>query len=263
MNDGCSPTVSRFMSTDPPLVLVHVDAVPSSGRWNMALDEALLIDAVDEGRCHLRFYGWEEPTLSLGYFQRSEERLADPALAGLPAVRRLSGGGAILHDRELTYSCVVPPAHRFARQPLELYDTVHAAFVDVLAALGIEVAPRGAAHAQDAQPFLCFVRGDERDLICRGHKVLGSAQRRRRGAVLQHGSLLLERSDRAASIPGLYDLQPLRLPDEFATTLGPRIARSLGRIEIAPLPVTATTNAERLAAEAYSHLDWRVPFAAH
>lgn len=259
MNDGRPPTIPKSMSSDPEIVHVHVEAVPSSGPWNMALDEALLIDAIEEGRCHLRLYGWKEPTLSLGYFQPSEERLSDPALAGLPAVRRLSGGGAILHDRELTYSCIVPPGHRLARNPLDLYDAVHAVFVESLGALDIEVAPRGAENAHAAKPFLCFVRGDERDLICRGNKVLGSAQRRRRGAVLQHGSLLLERSERAPSIPGLHDLQPIRVPRDFATSVGSRIASSLGRVQIGSIPEIARSNAVRLAAEAYSRLDWQVP----
>lgn len=172
----------------------------------MAFDEALLLDALESGRAHLRFYRWSEPTLSLGYFQSAEERLADPSLAELPAVRRLSGGGAILHDDEWTYSCVVPAGHRFSKRPLDLYDVVHAAFVEVLRKLGFEVAARGEAAAHGASPFLCFGRGDERDLVSGGHKVLGSAQRRRKGAVLQHGSLLLRASRFAPDYPGLLDL---------------------------------------------------------
>ncbi len=75
---------------------------PAPGAWNMAVDEALLEDAALERRCWLRFYRWQEPTLSLGYFQSYADRRQHPASSGCPAVRRTSGGGAILHDAEVT-----------------------------------------------------------------------------------------------------------------------------------------------------------------
>src|SRR4051794_22517252 len=87
---------------------------PADGAWNMALDEALLIDAETSGVASLRFYSWREPTLSLGYFQRHTDRAGHAASAGCLLVRRASGGGAILHDRELTYSIALPQAHPLA-----------------------------------------------------------------------------------------------------------------------------------------------------
>ncbi|MCC7425164.1 MAG: hypothetical protein IT428_33255, partial [Planctomycetaceae bacterium] len=90
---------------------VIVESHPRSGAWNMAIDEALLETAVDAEQCTLRFYRWSEPTVSLGYFQKPEEAAADPLLAGLPIVPRLSGGGAILHHHEWTYSIALPPGH--------------------------------------------------------------------------------------------------------------------------------------------------------
>ena len=77
---------------------------PAAGAWNMAVDEALLETAADSGVATLRFYQWNEPTLSLGYFQAATDRDQHPASRDCPLVRRASGGGAILHDRELTYS---------------------------------------------------------------------------------------------------------------------------------------------------------------
>src|SRR5690242_1143259 len=77
---------------------------PAPGSWNMAVDEALLETAADAGIATLRFYQWNEPTLSLGYFQAAAERNQHSMSSGCPLVRRASGGGAILHDRELTYS---------------------------------------------------------------------------------------------------------------------------------------------------------------
>src|SRR5436190_15116613 len=83
---------------DPPLI----------GPMNMAIDEALLESAATDGVATLRLYQWSEPTLSLGYFQAAEERERHQASTNCPLVRRASGGGAILHDRELTYSLALP-----------------------------------------------------------------------------------------------------------------------------------------------------------
>ncbi|HEY1784986.1 MAG TPA: lipoate--protein ligase family protein, partial [Pirellulales bacterium] len=87
---------------DPLDCRLLVDA-PASGAWNMAVDEALVDDAAERGTCWLRFYGWSEPTLSLGYFQGHAERLVHRPSRHCPLVRRASGGGAILHDAEITY----------------------------------------------------------------------------------------------------------------------------------------------------------------
>src|SRR5882724_9809402 len=81
---------------------------PAHGAWNMAVDEALLESAAVDGIATLRLYQWSEPTLSLGYFQPAADRQTHPASRECPLVRRASGGGAILHDRELTYSLAIP-----------------------------------------------------------------------------------------------------------------------------------------------------------
>src|SRR5271169_4762547 len=94
---------------------------PASGAWNMAVDEALVDDAAARHACWLRFYGWSEPTLSLGYFQGYEERLAHRPSRQCPVVRRPSGGGAILHDVEITYSLAIPHAHPLAEDSTWLY----------------------------------------------------------------------------------------------------------------------------------------------
>ena len=78
----------------------------------MAVDEALLLDAAENGIATLRFYEWSEPTLSLGYFQRYDDRYSHAASRDCAIVRRQTGGGAILHDRELTYSLTLPASHR-------------------------------------------------------------------------------------------------------------------------------------------------------
>ena len=191
---------------DAPIVRVLVDEQPASGAWNMAVDALLLEEAVSDGTCALRWYRWEEPTLSLGHFQRLDDPLIEGRFADLPRVRRLSGGGAILHDQELTYSCAVAAEHPLAGRPAAVYERMHAAIIGVLAEFGIAVQPRGRTDRAHDSNFLCFHRHDANDLVYGADKVLGSAQRRRRGAVLQHGSLVLRRSSVAPEFPGILDL---------------------------------------------------------
>lgn len=172
----------------------------------MAVDEVLLDTALTRGICSLRVYRWSEPTLSLGYFQNGVTHAVPKPLQHLPRVRRLSGGGAIVHDQELTYSCAVPPSHPLARSPLELYRRLHQRMIELLAGFSLPAQFQGAGEAPAETDFLCFGRRAAFDVVVAGCKVLGSAQRRRRGAVLQHGSLLLARSPQAPQFPGLFDV---------------------------------------------------------
>lgn len=126
-------------STHNPLLTLLVDP-PQDGLTNMAMDEALLsLAAVGQLGPTLRFYGWSPATLSLGYFQRRADRAQHAPSAGCAMVRRASGGGAILHDRELTYSLVLPAGHSLAAQPKPLYRAVHQSLVDLLAEQRLDV----------------------------------------------------------------------------------------------------------------------------
>ena len=183
----------------------------SDGPANMALDEALL-DAVasDPTASVVRTYEWSVPTLSLGYFQKISEAEADPRWLGKAIVRRPTGGGALWHDRELTYAVVVPATHPLARPSTALYQAVHGAIAKCLGIHQIPAHRRG-SEASDGEPasnrpFLCFLDRDDDDVVVGGVKLVGSAQRRRAGAVLQHGSLLLGRSPTTPELPGLRDL---------------------------------------------------------
>ncbi|HYW79643.1 MAG TPA: biotin/lipoate A/B protein ligase family protein [Thermoguttaceae bacterium] len=191
-------------------LLIHP---PGAGAWNMAVDEVLLDWSAAEGACCWRFYQWEEPTLSLGYFQDYADRWQHAASRDCPIVRRLTGGGTLMHDRELTYSIVVPAGHPLAVGRHTLYETVHNSLIRVLADFGIGAqlcAPAGQANSAtvdpEAEPFLCFERRSPSDVVVGSTKVAGSAQRRRRGAVLQHGSVLLERSEAAPELGALNEL---------------------------------------------------------
>src|SRR5262249_39981803 len=148
------------------------DPQPASGRWNMAVDEALLEAAMGGGPCTIRWYRWDQATLSLGYFQDPQDAVHDPRLAGLPVVRRLTGGGAIVHEHELTYSCAVPARHGLARDLRGLYRAVHERVIQVLAGFGFSASLRGNVVPGRWGEFLCFARGDDFDVVMGDSKVL-------------------------------------------------------------------------------------------
>jgi lipoate-protein ligase A len=157
----------------------------------------LLLERVGAGTAPptLRFYQWEPATISLGYFQKYADYEALPPPAGdLPVVRRPTGGGAILHDQELTYALVVPMGHALlAGGPNCLYERVHAALIAALDGEAVRAAPCGVSDDSGAAkgPFFCFARRHRFDVLLGGEKLAGSAQRRTRHAVLQHGSIIL------------------------------------------------------------------------
>ncbi len=237
----------------------------------MALDETLLEWAIEHGQCYWRFYQWSEPTLSLGYFQDYAQRDEHAPSHTCAAVRRLTGGGAILHDAELTYSLTVPPGHALAAQRDRLYTEVHATLVETLAGFGLQTVQYGDRFPenppQTPEPFLCFLRRTAADVVVvdpqnlagdRG-KIVGSAQRRRRGAVLQHGSLLLARSARAPEIPGLREAG---CPANAATFIQAWLPRLSHRLGLTLTPDTWTpaqqARAQQLLARRYANPQWTI-----
>jgi len=178
---------------------------PRDGPTNMAIDEALLEDAANSNRATLRLYQWNPATLSLGYFQRYADRDRHAASQGCPVVRRQSGGGAILHDRELTYSLSLPVQVQAKSADADLVCRVHQTLVKTLSELGVDTSTCVVAETRD-HAFLCFQRRSIGDICMDDAKVAGSAQRRRHGALLQHGSILLEKSPHAPELPGILEL---------------------------------------------------------
>src|SRR5687767_1349308 len=131
---------------------------PASGLWNMAVDEMLLERVAITDRPTLRFYAWSEPTLSLGYFQKLDERELHTASHDCPVVRRSTGGGAIVHDREITYSVALPLANRWSAQATDLYQLFHGTLLRALANLQVNAHLCQTTVRQLAEPFLCFER---------------------------------------------------------------------------------------------------------
>ncbi|MBR5709302.1 MAG: hypothetical protein IKX40_00930 [Thermoguttaceae bacterium] len=184
-----------------------------SGVWNMSFDEALLRRA--EPIC--RFYRWDTPTVSLGYFQKPE---LNPLTCS--TVRRTTGGGAIVHDNELTYSIVFPAHSEQYEWGPDLYGIVHQSLISVLRSIGVDakMAHDDPPMREKDKPFLCFERRSRYDIVLadqngKEYKIMGSAQRRTQEAVLQHGSILLNRSSVWTDLLGINDL--VKLPEPLTT----------------------------------------------
>jgi lipoate-protein ligase A len=176
-----------------------IDSGPGPGPWNLALDDAIFA-AVAGGTSPptLRFYGWAAPTLSLGYAQERDRDVDEAACAalGVEVLRRATGGRAVLHDRELTYSVCAPAGlPSFGTGLNAAYRTIAAGLVAGLRLLGVaaDVAP-GEPGRSPRHPG-CFAARSRHEIGVGGRKLVGSAQRRERGAFLQHGSVLLEGHD--------------------------------------------------------------------
>ncbi|WP_235963687.1 lipoate--protein ligase family protein [Tautonia rosea] len=231
------------------------------GPWNMAVDQWMLDSVVaDPSMAMFRTYEWSVPTLSLGYFQHRAEADADPRWRKAALVRRSTGGGAIWHDRELTYALVLPANHPLTRRSKDLYRAVHQAIVGLLSERGIVARRRGEAEARVGRdrPLLCFLDRDAEDLVVDGSKVLGSAQRRRAGALLQHGSLLLDTSEQTPELPGLAALAPEKSIPSPATWADLVQNVLFKAVELDPI-IQVFTRAERDAADRLAHAVYRDP----
>ncbi len=160
----------------------------------MAVDEALA-RCRRPGEATLRIYRWARPTLSLGRNQPARGRYDPHALRslGVDAVRRPTGGREVLHDRELTYAVVVPVAGPGSLRTV--YHQVNRALVQALAAMGVR---GGLAEPGERSPRpdagACFGEPAAGEVMAAGRKLVGSAQVRLGATLLQHGSLLLDRS---------------------------------------------------------------------
>lgn len=166
------------------------------GASNMAIDCAIA-EAVSQGSRvpTLRLYGWTPFCLSLGYGQRARDvDRAALAARDWDLVRRPTGGKAILHGDELTYSLCLPLNHELATENvIESYRRLSAGLLRALAHLGIaaQAEPQAAGQADYAAGPVCFVAPSHFEITVAGRKVIGSAQLRRRGVMLQHGTIPL------------------------------------------------------------------------
>ncbi|MBZ0284100.1 MAG: lipoate--protein ligase family protein [Anaerolineae bacterium] len=167
---------------------------PTVGALNMAVDEAILED-VSAGTQPptLRLYAWNPPCLSLGYGQRvADVDFERIAALGWDVVRRPTGGRAILHTDELTYSLSLPADDPIAAGSIvESYRRISAALIKGLESLGVQPQADKRAERGEAGGPVCFETPSHYEITVNGRKLIGSAQMRRKAGVLQHGSLPL------------------------------------------------------------------------
>jgi lipoate-protein ligase A len=228
----------------------------ADGPHNMAADEVLLEQAL-RGVASLRLYGWTEATLSLGYFQPERQRLTDPRTARLPFVRRPSGGAALVHHHEITYALGLPAGPPWQGTESWLC-RMHGILTRALTDLGVDATSCGQPNAGRFSGLLCFQHFTPGDLLIGSAKVAGSAQRRHRGALLQHGSLLLATSPFAPDLPGIDQLSGKQLsPQAAGQAIASQFTRATGW-ELKPANWSADEmgRIEELAAVKYGCAAW-------
>ncbi len=268
-----------------------IESGHADGFENMAVDEAIaLAVARGEQPPTLRLYGWRPPAVSLGYFQPLDESIDADACRerGYDVVRRPSGGRAILHDDELTYSvCIRQADIRGGHSVMESYRVISRGIIAGLGLLGAEVAlgeaagPRRETVRGTGLRAVCFARTSRCDLQAAGRKVVGSAQVRRHGGILQHGSipLSLDLEAQVAVMPTSAQPQAPRALRDAAISIPELLGRPVGYDELseavargfaatfevqlasARLSAAERSEADRLRERRYATAEWtqRVP----
>ncbi|RNB75054.1 lipoate--protein ligase family protein [Brevibacillus panacihumi] len=173
-----------------------------SPEMNMAVDEAILqLHAEGKVPPTVRFYTWNPATLSIGYFQKAlkEINLEEVHKHGLGFVRRPTGGRAVLHDKELTYSVIVSEQHpKMPSSVTEAYKIISMGLLHGFQNLGLKAEMVSLANEEEKEKYsspgssACFDSPSWYELVVEGKKVAGSAQTRQKGVILQHGSILLD-----------------------------------------------------------------------
>lgn len=230
----------------------------ASGPLNMALDEALLHSA-ERGVASVRFYTWTEPTLSLGYFQPVADRLTDTRLSRMAWVRRATGGAAIVHDpaHEITYSLALPPGELWQARGESWICRFHYAVRDVLKELGVPARAVVCGEERKLGPVLCFRHQTPGDLTVNGNKIAGSAQRKWKGALLQHGSILFSTSPLADGLPGIAELCGVTVTKAVREPILQRLEQDTGwTLEAGDWKADELAEAERIAAEKFTSPEW-------
>lgn len=261
-----------------------IDSGHTSPAFNMALDE-LMVEWLSKGEIGstLRFYGWSPAGISIGRFQDANKKIDFQQAAdyGVEIVRRQTGGRAVLHDQELTYSVAVPESHpAMPRSVKEAYLVISRGLSEGYRELGInaELAiPDASAETTDSA--VCFDKSSWYELLVEGKKAAGSAQMRKKGIILQHGSIPIEID--SVKLFDLFSYPSVELKqrardafkgkaigineaaeqaynfDEVKAAFKRGFEKGLG-IELETLTLTKAQLVEidRLAETKYKHLDW-------
>jgi lipoate-protein ligase A len=249
--------------------------------WNMAVDEAVFSSYLaGDAPPTLRFYGWDPPTLSVGYFQdlEREVQLERVRSGGFGLVRRTTGGRAVLHDRELTYAVIAGARDGVPEGLRESYRYIALALVAAFQEFGVAADLHLEGIARHSQTGACFDAPSWYELTVDGRKLVGSAQLRKEQSFLQHGSILLdfsaadlasllklavpeadfcrEMAGRVTSLAGLgRPVEPERLAKAIVDAFQVRYGIELQSGELTPDEVML---AQRLAAGKYGNDPWNL-----
>lgn len=268
-----------------------IDTGPADAAANMAIDEAIMLaHGAGEAPPTLRVYGWRPPAVSIGYFQRATDEIdvAECRRLGIDVVRRLTGGRAVLHDAELTYSLVISAADPAVPQTITAsYRYFSEGLLAALAKLGVaaQMSMPRAAYGQRVKASggsaACFDAPSHYEIIHQGRKLVGSAQVRKNGVILQHGSILLSfnaglvaavlqqpSAELRQAMAGMLAAKATSLEeilgravtwreaaDALAAAFGPALGLDLEQDELTAEEVAA---AGSLATEKYGHDGWNM-----
>jgi lipoate-protein ligase A len=226
-----------------------LDSGALDGAEQMATDAGLMDRARETGEAVLRVYGWRKPTLSFGRHEsvRGTFDAGRLELENVGAVRRPTGGRVLMHDHEVTYSVTAPaPEHE---QLQESYRGINEILIDALSRLGVSVMTAPASTPRRPGGAACFAEPAAGELVIGNRKLVGSAQLRERGALLQHGSILLD--DDQGRIAELA-VQPLT-PALPAATLREALGRAATHDEVSDALRTALAHAKGEPTELDAH----------
>ncbi len=164
-----------------------IDTGSNNAFMNMAIDEALLTSKIPV----LRFYSWKPAGLSIGYFQSIDEfNLNNLKKHNIDLVRRLTGGNAVLHDQELTYSFIIDEDN-MPRSVIDSYKKISEGLLSGLKRLGLKAAMNEDVE-KGSKSAVCFNDPSWYEIVVNGRKIVGSAQKRINGKLLQHGAVLID-----------------------------------------------------------------------
>ena len=226
----------------------------------MARDTGLMDRARETGESVFSVYSWERPTLSFGRNQTARDRYDAETMEGrgIDVVRRPTGGRALLHHREITYSVTAPISNEESLG--DSYHRINRILLDALTRLGVEASEASVDERAPRPGILpCFATPAKGELVSNGGKLVGSAQVRENGALLQHGSILIrddqpliselmrDKSDRS-SVPPAATLADALGRDPSIGEVGSAILESLQRLETTDVPTLDEGNVEEFTA---------------